>query len=123
MDFQVIKRTDDEREQDQEVLRSLATAGSDLSRPHPIDFYFYFPRREWATAAARVLAQEGFLVAIRGPRIPWWKRPFVRAPHKVEAHKSVVPTEDTIFALTDRLNALAKEHGGTYEGWEAPVLR
>ncbi len=33
MDFEVVLRTDDEREQDRGALRSLAEAGSDLSEP------------------------------------------------------------------------------------------
>lgn len=115
LDFQVVLRTDDERERDRKALQSLSEAGSDLTRPHPIDHYFYFPNRQQAVEAARTLSREGF--SVKGSAAP------DNSSFTLVAQKTVIPTEATIFALSDMLRGIAKKYGGEYDGWDAPVLR
>ena len=51
--------SDSEISADRAVLAGLQAAGSDLSKPHPIEFFLYFPTREAADRALpKVLENE-----------------------------------------------------------------
>ena len=45
---------------DAKVIAQLKKAGSDLSKPHLIEFLFYFPSRESADRVASTLKSRGF---------------------------------------------------------------
>ena len=75
--------------------------------------YLYFPRREDADTSARELRASGFGTEQRlGADGANW---LVLARHEV------VPSEDTIAAARQRMECLARDHGGEYDGWEAEV--
>ena len=45
---------------DDDVIEQLRLAGSNLSKPHPIDFYIYVPSQESANRVAAALSPQGF---------------------------------------------------------------
>jgi hypothetical protein len=52
-----------------------------------------------------------------------WRRLFGRREYSCIAEEYGAPSEERVFAATDRLRALAERHGGMYDGWEASVER
>jgi Regulator of ribonuclease activity B len=50
---------------DESVLIQLKKAGSDLSKPHNIEFFLYFPTRAAAEQAASKIRDEGFQVKVQ----------------------------------------------------------
>ena len=96
------------RDADGDALRKLHDAGSDLSKPHNVDFYLCFVDEN----AARTVAD----------RV---RQLTVRAHVKLEedgrwtcfCQNTMVPSYDNIVALDRRLEALCREFGGEYEGW------
>jgi hypothetical protein len=113
-----------DHEGDRQVLKALADHGSDLTKPHHIVYYFYFPSKKAAIAAATRLKQDGFEIQRVGPAPgPWWKRIFGFGKWSCVAETHLVPTEDTMCRTTDRFNAIASELGGEYDGWEAGIVQ
>jgi hypothetical protein len=101
---------------DADVIALLKKAGSDLSKPHPIEFYLYLPTRE---AAERVAAKVRALgcgikrVGSEGSGPGWL----------VLATKTMVPVEAELAKLGKEFEALAKVENGEYDGWEAQVTK
>ena len=98
---------------DEAVIIQLRKAGSDLSKPHTIDFYLYFPLQSAAEQAATRMKQTGYTVKVdRGAKGDDWL---------CLGTKQVIPELSTIQAITRDLNALAASLHGVYDGWEAKV--
>jgi hypothetical protein len=103
-------------EADAKVVAALRDAGSDLSKPHPIDFYFYgFADR----ASAERLGQE--------LNRPGWKIDVHQTPDTTEwtvvASAVMIPDARAISNLGARFETQARRFGGAYDGWEAAVTR
>ena len=106
----------DETAADAKVIENLKAAGSDLRKPHPTRYYFYFRLEQDARAAAAELQQLGYIIENLGPgprRTDW----------AVLASKPAVPSIAVVTAITHDLNALARKHSGIYDGWEAAVTK
>jgi regulator of RNase E activity RraB len=98
---------------DRVVLQQLREAGSDLNKPHQIEFYLYFPTEEAAGKAAEKLEAEGFEGEMRrAPDLTRWM---------CLVHQQMVPELSKIAALKRRLAKLAQEFGGEYDGWETDI--
>ncbi len=111
------------REGDRNVLAALASAGADLSQPaHTIPF-LYFKSMDAAKSAAIELQNAGYqnLRVHRAPTKSLWKRLFGPQEYSCIAETHAVPSEESVFATTDQMNALARKFGGNYDGWEASV--
>src|SRR5262245_5883758 len=52
-------------EEDQQVLDQLREAGSDLSKPHAMEFYLHFPSEESANVVALRVKAEGFNAEVK----------------------------------------------------------
>ena len=100
---------------DAEVIEQLRQAGSDLSKPHPIEFYFYFPTEGAADKACEKLASQSYSVVVR---------PSASTNESLcLATKSLIPTVDELNRLSSEFEALATELGGEYDGWGSPVVQ
>lgn len=102
-------------QQDASVLDSLRDAGSDLSKPHQIDFFFYFPDQASANAAAKDLRTLGYRIVGLAPTSD-------ESAWHLQALRSMVPELATMNQSTRELNALAARHGGEYDGWGTSVV-
>jgi len=99
---------------DSQVLAVLKDAGSDLSKPHPIDFYLYFPAKTDADDVGLRLQEEGFDVTVRlGADDASWL---------VLAQTTMVPEQRHLQELRRKFVTLADSLGGEYDGWEAMVV-
>ena len=101
--------------QDNEALDQLRSTGSNLTKPHHIEFYLYLPSNAAAEAAEAVLRPMGYSVTIRvGENDINWV---------CLASRTMLPT---IEGLTDARNVftgLALKYRGAYGGWDTAVER
>jgi hypothetical protein len=76
-----------------------------------------------AKSAADELQAAGYgnLRVHRAPTKSLWKRWFGPHEYSCIAETHAVPSQEAVFATTDRMNALAEKFGGDYDGWEASV--
>src|SRR5262245_18281730 len=100
---------------DGRVLQQLVTAGSDLSKPHKVDFLLYLPDEDRATKTCDVLKKEDYTGKVqRGAQGPQWQ---------CLATNSLVPSHAEIVAIGRHMEDLAKLHGGSYDGWGTLAVR
>lgn len=107
--------TTTEEQADLETLNRLEEAGSDLSKPHEMEFFLYFPDEVSANAAAADIRKQGFAVEVWPPKdgSEWL----------CFATKTMVPTYEDIVAIGREFNTIAESYGGEYDGWGALVVR
>lgn len=100
---------------DAQVITQLKKAGSNLSKPHPIEFFFYFPSREGADRIAIQLTQRGYKTKVdRSKNGPDWL---------VLATKNMVPYEPELARLRREFTALVASERGEYDGWGTEVIK
>jgi hypothetical protein len=107
-------RTD--RTGDAEVVAQLRKAGSDLSKPHPIEFFLYFPSKAAADRVSDKLNSMGFHAAVEPPvqgKLPWL----------TYATKNMVPATAELERLRSVFDALSASEQGEYDGWGTPIVQ
>jgi hypothetical protein len=99
---------------DQAMLDQLQAAGSDLSKPHPFDFYLFHPQQTGAQQLCSALLSEGFDVSIGESATggDWLCR----------ASLTMLPTLENLSEIDARFSRLIDQYGGEYDGWETIVL-
>ena len=111
------------RDKDLAVLRRLKEVGSDLSKPHKVDFFLYFPSEEQAKSAASEIESEGYAVRINRAPTPWWRRLFSKPVWGCYANKSMIPEEDKIVEISAWFDGIAQHFYGEYDGWGTEVVK
>ncbi len=101
-------------EQDQAALESLREAGSDMTRPHPFDFYLYHPEQAGARQICEQLTAQGFGTQVQEGA--------VAGEWLCLVDRTMVPTLENLNAIQATLAELAGQLGGEYDGWETMVL-
>ncbi len=100
---------------DEAVLVQLKKAGSDLSKPHKIEFFLYFPTQSGAEQAGQRIKREGFDVKVQ------------RAAQGNDwlcfATKTVVPDLAVLQKIRRDFNAIVASTGGEYDGWGTGVVK
>lgn len=100
---------------DQQVLDQLKDAGSNLNKPHPIEFFLYFPTEELANRAASEVKGEGFNVKVElGADNSSWL---------CLATKQMIPENVELVRLRKRFDEIAQKFQGEYDGWGAGVVK
>jgi hypothetical protein len=98
---------------DLDRLAELREQGSRLHLPHPVRGFLVFDAEDPARQAAELLRKEGYRCAIRAVQDGTWV---------ITAVTQLVPTPGAITKLREQLVAVTSAHGGTYRGWDAPVV-
>jgi regulator of RNase E activity RraB len=103
-----------EPDPDQQVLDQLKMAGSDLSKPHNVEFFLYFPSENVAQRAADAIRAEVHAVRVRrgGDTSAWL----------CFASKQMVPRPEELVRLRNRFNEVARKYDGEYDGWGTEVV-
>jgi hypothetical protein len=102
-------------DKDAQVLAQLRAAGSNVEKPHQLEFFFYLPTQEKAAAIATVLGQQGFTTRVeRAAQGPGWLS---------FATKLMVPTHAALVRLRQEFESLGAKHGGEYDGWGTEVVK
>jgi regulator of RNase E activity RraB len=100
---------------DESVLVQLKKVGSDLSKPHKIEFFLYFPTQSAAEQAAPVVRKTGFEVEVR----PAAKG----ADWLCFATKVMIPKLSDLQQIRRDFDSLTAAAGGEYDGWGTPVVK
>jgi hypothetical protein len=100
------------RSPDGKGIDQLAKSGSDLSQLHHVDFFLHFPTQKSAERAASRLEAFAFATKVERGKSGQWV---------VEAAKVMYPVESDLSGLRDKLNAIAAEEHGAYDGWQARI--
>jgi hypothetical protein len=111
------------RDKDLAVLHRLKELGSDLSKPHKVDFFLYFPSEEQAKSAAGEIEREGYAVRINRAPMPWWRRLFSKPVWGCYANKSIIPDEETILETSRWFDGIAQRFCGEYDCWGTGVVK
>lgn len=110
-DVRAVERIDDASEADERVLVHLARLGCDPALPRETSHFLYFGGSTAAERVAAALRADGWATLVEESDGAW-----VLVGRHVAAVTSRVVRETRL-----RLETLAAEHGGFYDGWEAPV--
>jgi hypothetical protein len=99
---------------DAEALARLAKSGSDLSKLHRVEFLLRFPTEVDAARATSQLEDLAFATTTEPDEATdeW----------VILASKVMYPVESDLMGLRDKLNVVAAEGHGTYNGWRATLL-
>src|SRR4026207_45881 len=91
---------------DRQVLDQLKKAGSDLSKPHNIEFFLYFPTEASANEGAKDVQPEvdDLKVQLGADKKNWL----------CFATKSMVPKHDELVRLRKRFNEIVAKYDGEY---------
>jgi regulator of ribonuclease activity B len=98
---------------DEFVLMQLKKAGSDLSKPHKLEFFLYFPEQSDAEQAAPRIRDAGFQVDVR--------RAAQGSDWLCFATKTMVPELPVLQKIRSEFNSIAASLNGEYDGWGAHV--
>ena|SRR5947208_1769513 len=104
-----VERVIDAREADARVLHHLAALGCDPSQPRECRHYMYLPAEFSARAVASVLNGDGWDAELEEVPDAWL----------VTATTFTPLTDDSVRETRSRLQLLASDYGGEYDGWEA----
>lgn len=96
---------------EREMLKSLKGTPYDPSKPIAFSFYLYVPDQKTANHCAQVLTADGCETEVDESAAGDGKWLCL-------AHATLTLSEGPVAKLGDRLVALAKEHGGDFDGWE-----
>jgi len=98
--------------QDVAAIEAMRAQDMDLSEPRMLEFAFYFPERQSARRAMNALTNDGFSAELRAEGDGDAFILFARKAIRVDV--------ETLSALRTQFEAMAKEAGGTYDGWGVP---
>ena len=103
-----------EPDPDDEVrLAELREQGSRLRLPHPVRAFLRFESEAAARQGADRLQREGYRCQLRAEQDGHWT---------VTAITQMVPRIGAITYLREEMKKVGDELGGTYAGWDAPVV-
>lgn len=106
-----------QRAKDEQVIRALAEAGSNMSKPHSLEHHFVCPSREAA-----------------GPVVAWGKASGYQSSEVIDDEfegrryvyfdlvMSTVPTIAEVTMHTSAMLEIAARHGVEYDGWGCEVV-
>ena len=100
---------------DRLVIAQLKEQGSDITKPTDVIFYLYFPTQADAESLRATVADMGFTVDIH--QIDGY------TDWTLAANKTMIPSEDNILPLNHKFDDLAASKNGTYDGWEAALVK
>jgi Regulator of ribonuclease activity B len=107
--IQAVERVGDAMEADARVLDHLVALGCDPAAPRECRHYFYVPAELAARAVARSLHGDGWDAEVEAVHDVWL----------VTASTHMALSDGVVRSTRLRLELLAHDHGGQYDGWEA----
>lgn len=97
--------------QDRAAIEAMRAQQIDLSKPQEIEFAFYFPDKQGARKVMAVLAGDGYAGELRTEGTD----AFI-----LFARKTMLVQLEALATLRTQFEALAREAGGSYDGWGLP---
>lgn len=106
-------------QKDREVLKALADAGSDLRKPHEIEFHFV----DYDAAKISAVAEEGRKMGYRISKIDNLADTQGHKYWYFDLIQSVIPSENNVFSRTEAMTALGKKHDVKFDGWGCLIVK
>lgn len=100
---------------DAQVLAELARSGMDLSKPRRLEFILRFQNEDDVGTAASQLEELAFTSTI--------EQDDADGVWAVLAAKTMYPVESDLAGLREKLQVVARQNHGSYEGWRASAAR
>ncbi|MEI6022415.1 MAG: ribonuclease E inhibitor RraB [bacterium] len=97
---------------DEMVLSHLIKAGSNITKPHTIDFFLYFTTQEDAEKAKVVLQKEGRIIEIKTTQPP-----YITCQIVIE----MKPNLQILQNIRQEFQQIAKQYNGMYDGWGTEI--
>lgn len=97
---------------DKAAVDQLEKAGSRLDAVHEFRRFMYFSKKPLADPAARQLKKQGFNVTVQWRDDQW----------AIIVRHTLVPSADNVERIRHKLERVAEDSGGEYDGWEATVV-
>ncbi|MCC7547647.1 MAG: ribonuclease E inhibitor RraB [Burkholderiales bacterium] len=97
--------------QDRAAIEAMRAQGMDMAEPQTLEFAFYFPEKQGARRVMGALAADGFSGELRTEGVDAFIL-FARKTMRVDL--------ETLSGLRAQFEALAREAGGSYDGWGLP---
>jgi regulator of RNase E activity RraB len=104
---------------DREVIRELSKAGSNLSKPHRIEFHFV----GYVEAKVMALADEGRKAGYSVSSVDSMADKDARKYWYFDLIQDVVLTERNIFGHTAMMTKLANKYGVEFDGWGCLIVK
>jgi len=112
-DKDVSRANAEEIAEDSEALNQLRSAGSNLAKPHSVEFYLYVPSEAAAEAAAAAIRPMGYTVTVSaGENAANWL---------CVASRTMLPTIEEITVARSLFKGLALKYQGAYGGWNTAI--
>ena len=99
--------------EDNEALSQLRAAGSDLAKPHKVEFYLYVPSEAAAQAAAAAIRPMGYAVTVSAGES--------EANWLCLASRTMLPTIEEITVARSLFKSMALKYQGAYGGWNTAI--
>lgn len=93
---------------DGDALRKIQASGSDMSKPHVLDFYLCFNDETTAKKVAQMIPSPAEIHEVSQEDDGRWTC-FCKA--------TLIPTYDAVVKLDRLLDKFCQDFGGEYEGW------
>ena len=100
---------------DEAVISQLKNAGSNLSKPHKIDFFLYFGDEIAATNVKDIIQKENPSDSMAVEKSAQGNG-FV-----LQLQRIIVPDLSVLQDVRIRFNELAQKYGGRYDGWGTEI--
>ena len=110
-DIRAVERVDDPAEADARVVDHLARLGCDPAQPRETHHYLYLASARRAESVAAALRASGWSTVVEKSDDAWL----------VVGRQVAAVTAGSVRETRNRLEALAAEHGGFYDGWDAAL--
>jgi len=98
---------------DEAVIKHLKKAGSDVSKPHKVEFFIYFPNKDIAEQAAKRVRAQGFEAQVQ--------KAASGESWLCFATKTMVPDPSALQDIRRDFEKLADSLNGEYDGWGTSI--
>lgn len=98
---------------DEQVIVQLRKAGSNLTLPHNIEFFLYFPTQEAPNKSANRIEPKGFKVEV--------KNASAGSEWLCLATKKMIPSLENLQENRIYFDDLTSSLGGVYDGWGTEI--
>jgi hypothetical protein len=97
----------------EDVRVHLAEQGSNLTLPHSLDLYLYYPSQAEAQEVAALFADSPMDTDVTESDNHWL----------CLVQCELVPSSDELSTLADLMRKIHDQFGGDFDGWHAEIVR
>lgn len=117
--IQNFKHTSKEKDPDLFVISELKKAGSDLSKPHNVEFHFISESKEHLESMIKEFKSGDYKIS----QIFTDESEKGKKEYFVDVVKTMIVSEKTIFPESVLMSKLADKYKVTFDGWGASIVK